>query len=1137
MQLLCDGNVLYNKEALRKVFTYTILAPSYFPNSPEDSCTDRSAGKKPKMRIARWFLLLALAGQGHALCETSVTLQPSTYSTLGVEYSFSILLSIDAQLGALYFDLVPLDHCTAVCHDPAGIQPFIPVGELLLSPGDTAHCYCNGTTTASNVDDQQSISLTSHLMCGEEIAGDVDSATLLFVVPPCIEDFCSNPRYTNNTAQCGLGVCDDHDDCTDDACVSTAQGCGCSFTLRPECSTSLTPLNQCSGGGADILSCSSATCTDGVNANECQCIDDGNGTCTCQCAPAWPACPGECPSNRTIEVPCDFQDTCIQCACALCVHAGGEPFGPNCVPAPAPGPMPAPAPAPAPAPMCDPSEPEQACCTNHGCVDCNPCECVMMNFTVGGDNCSVAECNTTTFTTQRCRPGCTSRACRWNEVEKPCPDTENGNCHICTRNDERLYCGDIQPTGVHTCSPTLNQSIGCRLDCTYCGDGLVNDASEQCDDGDSINDNSCKNDCTLPSCGDGVLSTGEECEPPNTAVCSQDCHLLCILPYCGDGLVNNANEQCDEGPQNGQGNCNADCTQFACPPIFQNARGACCPGTGGACLICECNLCLAGNGTWAGLNVPCDGCPRIGQSTPPPAPVPCTPASSEPASSEPASSEPASSEPASSEPASSEPASSEPASSAPESSEPASSAPESSEPASSELASSEPASSAPESSEPASSEPESSEPASSEPASSALESSEPASSEPASSEPESSEPESSEVASSEVASSEAASSEPAASSEAVTSTPESSTSESSEASSEAQTTASSETPTETSLPQSSSPAASSTTSTTESNCTNCVLGHGYWKHHNDSLAVALPAEFWLCEEDPLIIFSTHPDSTHKHWYPLAYHYLSALADSQSYVTYRCRADDYFPNQTFVDCMDFAEAILSANCATHNIATNLTQVEECTNLLDALVSGKLSYAECDESDFECAGPDADNDGVPNVCDNCPELSNPHQHDVDEDGWGNVCDNCPQVYNPSQSDRDSDGIGDACDNCPDVSNPDQNPEACAGEETPSSSSNTAPETTTSPAPPPPPTPSTNNPPPPPSSEQSSSDLDSGNGEALGVTDLATTNNVGSVIGLVAGAIAAMILFLLFWTMLLAYMTGPTVVQFDSTELHRD
>src|SRR2546425_770483 len=33
--------------------------------------------------------------------------------------------------------------------------------------------------------------------------------------------------------------------------------------------------------------------------------------------------------------------------------------------------------------------------------------------------------------------------------------------------------------------------------CTFCGDGIVNDG-EQCDDGNNINDDNCRNDCTLP---------------------------------------------------------------------------------------------------------------------------------------------------------------------------------------------------------------------------------------------------------------------------------------------------------------------------------------------------------------------------------------------------------------------------------------------------------------------------------------------------------------------------------------------------------------------------------------------------------------------------------------------------------------
>jgi|TARA_Y100000034_G_scaffold85143_1_gene102143 hypothetical protein len=37
------------------------------------------------------------------------------------------------------------------------------------------------------------------------------------------------------------------------------------------------------------------------------------------------------------------------------------------------------------------------------------------------------------------------------------------------------------------------------------------------------------------------------------------------------------------------------------------------------------------------------------------------------------------------------------------------------------------------------------------------------------------------------------------------------------------------------------------------------------------------------------------------------------------------------------------------------------------------------------------------------------------DADNDGVFNGADNCPDVYNPDQEDVDGDGVGDACDNC--------------------------------------------------------------------------------------------------------------------------
>lgn len=61
-------------------------------------------------------------------------------------------------------------------------------------------------------------------------------------------------------------------------------------------------------------------------------------------------------------------------------------------------------------------------------------------------------------------------------------------------------------------------------------------------------------------------------------------------------------------------------------------------------------------------------------------------------------------------------------------------------------------------------------------------------------------------------------------------------------------------------------------------------------------------------------------------------------------------------------------------------------------------------------------DADDDGIPYLEDNCPDVFNPDQTDTDGDCIGNVCDEFPDIYDPSQPDTDSDGIGDVCDTCP-------------------------------------------------------------------------------------------------------------------------
>jgi hypothetical protein len=101
-------------------------------------------------------------------------------------------------------------------------------------------------------------------------------------------------------------------------------------------------------------------------------------------------------------------------------------------------------------------------------------------------------------------------------------------------------------------------------------------------------------------------------------------------------------------------------------------------------------------------------------------------------------------------------------------------------------------------------------------------------------------------------------------------------------------------------------------------------------------------------------------------------------------------------------------------------------------------------------------DGDSDGIPDLCDLCPQTTSSDQTDSDNDGFGDVCDaypldinndldgdgmgsdvdvcpfdplndadsddicassdNCPQIHNVDQRDSDLDGAGDECDVCP-------------------------------------------------------------------------------------------------------------------------
>jgi cysteine-rich repeat protein len=82
--------------------------------------------------------------------------------------------------------------------------------------------------------------------------------------------------------------------------------------------------------------------------------------------------------------------------------------------------------------------------------------------------------------------------------------------------------------GVQQCNASGTGFSQC--DCggsNTCGNGTV-ESNEQCDDGNTVDNDGCTNACTLPKCGDKIVQAGEDCDDGNNEVndmCPADCHF------------------------------------------------------------------------------------------------------------------------------------------------------------------------------------------------------------------------------------------------------------------------------------------------------------------------------------------------------------------------------------------------------------------------------------------------------------------------------------------------------------------------------------------------------------------------------------------------------------------------------------
>ena len=85
-----------------------------------------------------------------------------------------------------------------------------------------------------------------------------------------------------------------------------------------------------------------------------------------------------------------------------------------------------------------------------------------------------------------------------------------------------------------------------------CGDRVI-DPEEECDDGNDIDTDACRNHCRDARCGDGVVGPDEQCD--GGAQCNPDCTFAAV---CGNGVVEGV-EQCDDGNDDPSDGCLSDC--------------------------------------------------------------------------------------------------------------------------------------------------------------------------------------------------------------------------------------------------------------------------------------------------------------------------------------------------------------------------------------------------------------------------------------------------------------------------------------------------------------------------------------------------------------------------------------------------
>jgi len=175
-----------------------------------------------------------------------------------------------------------------------------------------------------------------------------------------------------------------------------------------------------------------------------------------------------------------------------------------------------------------------------------------------------------------------------------CDDGDLDNTDYCLSNCVYADCGDgYLWAGEEECDDSNNENgDGCDSTCVleYCGDGIVNNVNEICDDGPNNGQPLfCDAQCggiTPPECGNQVLEAGEECDDGNTDN-NDGCNAQCVLEFCGDGVVQDGiGEECEYHAQCNDQDYHTEDSCIGCvcenPVICQDE---CLPGDDDVCSL------------------------------------------------------------------------------------------------------------------------------------------------------------------------------------------------------------------------------------------------------------------------------------------------------------------------------------------------------------------------------------------------------------------------------------------------------------------------------------------------------------------------------------------------------------------------